>query len=308
MRAVRLEFQPMVVRRTLAHELFFMSISSYEAAKQTPYPALEGRLMGESFELMVKAMAAVITGPQGKLPKGHAIARYLDQGADYEREAKRKIHQMIRDLWKEWEQIERIIDEDIDPPQARYGAAGSRPGGVKGAHATRAPISGSRHPQRGWWISQVDSVYRELKDSVGSMIWSNWPDSGSTSADGLPRRISIKPAMAPGAKIKPCYPTLNTWVCCLLLTATRENMEVGTWGVIPFNREPQGNEVNEVWVRTRIDMETAVDAQVRYDAGGASEVTSNFRWVGKPQEGIRLQIHEGHSVVREAAPGLWLPQ
>ena len=96
----------------------------------------------------------------------------------------------------------------------------------------------------------------------------------------------------------------------MLLAAERNTRGHGSrnMGVIPFNREPQGNEVNEIWVRTRIDMETAVDAQVRYDAGGASEVASNFRWVGKPQEGIRLQIHEGHSVVREAAPGLWLPQ
>lgn len=307
LKRIRLEFQPLVVRRTLVHEFFFMSISTFEAARQTTYPMLEGRLVGESFELMVKAMAAVMTGPQGKLPHGHSIADCLEQGADYEIKGKRELHQMLKNHWPDWEFIERLIDEDINPPQARYGSAGSMPNMGKGK--ARKPISGGGFQNSGWWIAQADSIYSDLRDSVGLMIWANWPDDGSVSADGLPRRrIKISPALGPGASIQPCHPTLDASAFGLLLSAIIDGQSVGNPGVIPLGRQVGKHAEQDIWVRTRINLKTAVDVQVRYKADGAVEaVTSNFRWIGKPKEGVSLAIHEGYSMVMSNGDGRWVP-
>ena len=63
----------------MAHELFFMSTSTFEAACATEYPPLEGRLVGESLELLLKAMDAIIREPEGKIAEGHQIATRFER-------------------------------------------------------------------------------------------------------------------------------------------------------------------------------------------------------------------------------------
>ena len=219
--AIMLEFQPLVFRRTMAHELFFMSTSTFEAARVTPYPPLEGRLAGESFELMIKAMMAVITGPSGKLPTGHDIGCCFQQGAEFEVDARKAVHGMITDLWPEWGHVEQMIEEDINPPQARYGASAS----WTPKHGKR-PIAGATHRTTGTWIEEMDDLYRELRASVGRMIWTNWPEEATAQGDGAKRRITTRPALAPGAKLTASYPDLHPSTCCLLLSANHREATI----------------------------------------------------------------------------------
>lgn len=295
---IQLEFQPYVFRRTMAHELFFMSTSTFEAARDAPYPPLEGRLSGESFELMVKTMMAVITGPDGKLPSGHDIGCCFEQGAEFEKDAKEAMHAMIKGLWPEWEHVERMIERDICPPQARYGSAGSR---TKRSDGAARPIAGATHREAGAWVKEMNTLYRELRDSVGRMIWKNWPESEPE------RSLVIKPAPAPGATVTRCYPELHASMCCLLVNATRNGEDTGWRGSIPLRRELAKDGSEHIWVRARVDHETAADVEVRYEAPGRIAITSAIRWDGPPKEEVRLAIHEGRSVIARQPDGVWRP-
>lgn len=56
METQELNFRPFVVRRAMAHELLFMSASTFETVCTAEYLPLEGQLTGESLELLLEAM------------------------------------------------------------------------------------------------------------------------------------------------------------------------------------------------------------------------------------------------------------
>ncbi len=72
-----LAFRPWIWARTTLYEYYCMSWATRVAAETTRHPPLAARLVGESFELAIKALHILIQGPEKELKFGHKLSELL---------------------------------------------------------------------------------------------------------------------------------------------------------------------------------------------------------------------------------------
>ena len=72
-----LKFRPWLWGRTTLYEYFRMSRAARAAAERTDHAPLAARLVGESFELAIKALHIPSRGPGQDLKFGHRLSAIL---------------------------------------------------------------------------------------------------------------------------------------------------------------------------------------------------------------------------------------
>ena len=141
-----LDFRPWITKRATLHEYFFLSRSMFQAARTTRNSSLAARLTGESIELAIKALIVLV----GKEPSNtHKIGDCLSEIPE--------LKSLMADLWgKEFDFMIQMVDEDINTPQMRYGAAGSH------IDNKTKLIAAATAQEATTWTGWISELYEEL--------------------------------------------------------------------------------------------------------------------------------------------------
>ena len=288
-----LRFRPWIWGRTTLYEYFCMSWAARVAAERTVHPPLAARLVGESFELAIKALHILSRGPGLDLKFGHSLSVILGDVP--------KLERLLRDLWgDDLDHVVDLMDGECNPSQVRYGA-----GAGKATKGTKVIPSGHAEAPT-VWTSTTLTLYEELMSSLGQAIWSNYP-LGDRHGSPVNRRFEL--SLAVGTPANPrrmsaaeeaalqTKATSDPTIWAFLLMAVDEQAggtPASYWGVIPTDRlnDPDGT---KFYVRARVSPNMVADVEVTKGARGFS--VGGARIAGREGGAYRLTIHSALAVM-----------
>lgn len=294
-----LRFHPWVWTRTTLYEYFCMSWAARAAAERTGHAPLAARLVGESFELAIKALNILIRGPGQDLKFGHSLSAILGDIPLLER--------LLRNLWGgDLDHVVDLMDGECNPSQVRYGAGAGK--ATRGSNVI--PSGYAEAPDV--WTSTTLTLYEELMSSLGQAIWSNYPQ-GDRYGNAIHRRIELTPVVGTPAELRPmsaeevaalqAKATPDPTVWALLLQAADEQAggkRAPYWGIIPMDRlnDPDGT---TFYVRARVSANMVADVAVTKSAGGLS--VGDVRIAGREDGTYQLTIHSALAVLPDRGEG-----
>ena len=169
-----LNFHPWITKRAALHEYFFLSRSTFRAAKTTTHSTLAARLTGESIELAIKAML-VLAGEEP--PRTHMIGECLEKIPG--------LRSLMANLWgNDFDFMVQMVDQDINTSQMRYGAAGSY------VDKKTELIAAAAAQNAKTWTDVTSELYEEITTSLGMAIWENYPEENSEKGE-IRKRIHV---------------------------------------------------------------------------------------------------------------------
>jgi len=270
-----------------------MSWAARVAAEHTTHPPLAARLVGESFELAVKALHVLTQGPEPELKFGHSLSALLGDSPPLE--------QLLRTLWaNDLDYVVDIMDGECNPSQVRYGAGA----GKSSKENNVIPSGYAETPDV--WTSATLTLYEELMSSLGQAIWSNYPQ-GDRFGNPVNRKFELTPVRGILADARPmseteeaalqANATVDPTIWGLILGAFDDQAgerHVPYWGIIPMDRlnDPDGT---TFYVRARVSANMVVDAQVTKRADGFD--VGAVRIGGHEEGAYRLSIHSALAVL-----------
>ena len=286
-----LRFRPWMWARTALYEYFCMSWAARMAAEATRHAPLAARLVGESFELAIKAFGIVVQGPNGKLKYGHSLrAALTNMGA---------AESLLRQLWgDDLDYLVSIMDEECSPSQVRYGAGAGRP--TKQAQVL--PSGYAEQPDV--WTASTLTMYEELMSSLGHAIWSNYPE-GDRHGNAIKHQIRLYLAVGdpdnPGTMSREEESDLEattsldpTWWGLVLKASSGDSRKIPYWGIIPLDRF-QDAVGTKFFVRARVSQTMVVDVEVTKRASGIE--VGRIRIAGQSDSQLRLKIYSALAVM-----------
>ena len=268
-----------------------MSWAIRVSAERTNYPPLAARLVGESFELAVKALHTLTQGPAKELNFGHRLSALLADAPLLER--------MLRDLWgTDLDFVIEMMDGECDPSQVRYGA-----GGGKATQAGRVIPSGYEETSE-VWTSTTLRLYEELMSTLGRVLWSNYLP-GDRHGDPVSRCIEIAPATGTPEDPRPMpreeeaalqQEPFNPTIWAFMLRAVNEEGSapgVPYRGIVPLERlnDPDST---KFFVRAHVSQNLVADVEVI--KSGSSFSVGGIRIAGREDGTCRLTIHSALAV------------
>ena len=297
-----LRFRPWIWGRTTLYEYFCMSWAARVAAERTDHAPLAARLVGESFELAIKALHILSRGPGQDLKFGHSLSVILGDVPQLER--------LLRNLWgADLDYVVDLMDGECNPSQVRYGA-----GAGKAARGTRVIPSGHAEAPA-VWTSTTSTLYEELMSSLGQAIWSNYPP-GDRHGSPVNRRLELSPAVGTPSNPRPmsaaeeaAWQTKATsgptvWAFLLMAVGERAGETPAPyWGVIPMDRlnDPDGT---KFYVRARVSANMFADVEVTKRSRGFS--VGGARIAGREGGTYRLTIHSALAVMPDRGERAWV--
>ena len=290
--SVALRFQPWIVRRTMVHEYFSRSWAMFHAAERTRDSGTAAMLVGLRFELAFKCLVVLASRCDDEPPAVHGLSDVL-----------RKIpplRPLLETLWQDdLDFVIRLMDEDINSSQIRYGSGGSRKSRQTGLLASAFATDAST------WTQWTVGLYEELMGSLGATVWRDFPRTDRRGRK-LHRRLEMHPAYAglnsDESKVKSrdqptVYPRVKDSVYGYLLFAVRDGELTDTGSVVPLGRYAR----EEYWARVRVARDTAVEVRI-VQTEDAMHLTNDFRWIGRPLRDVHFTLHEALSVLSAVRP------
>lgn len=181
-RNVELLFQPWIFRRTMVHDYFSRSWAMFHAAERSHDSGTAAMLVGLSFELAFKCLVVLSSRYNDEPPSVHSLSDVLQKIPS--------LRPLLETLWQDdLDFVIRLVDEDINSSQIRYGAAGSRKSRQTGLLASAVATDAST------WTRWTVELYEELMGSLGSTIWRNYPRADRQGRE-LRKRVEMHPAYA----------------------------------------------------------------------------------------------------------------
>ena len=270
-----------------------MSWAARVAAEHTTHPPLAARLVGESFELAVKALQILTQGPDRELKFGHSLSALLGDSPPLE--------QLLRTLWaNDLNYVVDLMDGECNPSQVRYGAGA----GMSSKEENVIPSGYAETPDV--WTSATLTLYEELMSSLGQAIWSNYPQ-GDRYGHPVNRRLKLTPVRGTPADARHISEpeeaalqpnaTVDSTIWGFILGAFDDQADerhLPYWGIIPMDRlnDPDGK---TFYVRARVSANMVADVQVTKRAGGFS--VGAVRIGGHEEGAFRLSIHSALAVL-----------
>ena len=259
----------------MLHEYFFLSRSMFQAARSTRNSSLAARLAGESIELAIKALIVLV----GKEPSNtHKIGDCLSEIPE--------LQSLMADLWgKDFDFMIQMVDEDVNTPQMRYGAAGSY------IDKKTKLIAAATAEEPTIWTDWTSKLYQELMWSLHEAIWENYPERDTE----VVKKLNFRPIYKSELHSKVAYPNRSKSFMGMVLQPEINGIETEFSAFIPIERISSTGK-QDYFVRVRISKETAVDQQVIDAPTGLT--LKGFRWIGRPIEGVRLKLYEARSRIQ----------
>lgn len=207
---------------------------------------------------------------------------------------------MLRALWRDdLDFVVRLVDQDINSSQIRYGSGGGRKSKKTGLLASAFATDAST------WTRWTVEFYEELMGSLGTAIWRNYPRTDRQGRE-LQNWVEIHPSYAglneEESKAKSqdqpsVHPGFKDSVFGFLLFANRDGERTETGSIVPLGRTAP----EEYWMRVRIADDTAADVLV-VQTEDAMSLTNRFRWVGRPLSNVHFELYEARSVLSAVRP------